>query len=157
MTINRSTLLILSMTAITTVTTAFAPSTAVSARGTQQQLYWMALPLHDAEAGKAASWAGARFGDEFLSSGHYSASETHGHTSSNAMDLPPSQHGGGTRAHHYTPSTTHPKSKSYQTSTWDGSAHTESGNDALEWSGARRGDYGVIGKKATPTAAQWHE
>ena len=96
-----------------------------------------------------------RFGDEFLSSGHYSASETHGHTSSNAMDLP-SQHG-GTRAHHYTPSTTHPKSKSYQTSTWDGSAHTESGNDALEWSGARRGDYGVIGKKATPTAAQWHE
>ena len=62
MTINRSTLLILSMTAITTVTTAFAPSTAaVSARrGTQQQLYSTALPLHDAEAGKAASWAGAR-------------------------------------------------------------------------------------------------
>jgi len=96
-----------------------------------------------------------RFGDEFLSSGHYSASETHGHTSSNAMDLPPSQNKGG--AHQYTPSTTHPKSKSYQTSTWDGSAHTESGNDDLEWSGARRGDYGVIGKKATPTAAQWHE
>jgi hypothetical protein len=61
MTINRSTLLILSMTAITTVTTAFAPSTAVSARrSSQQQLYSMALPLHDAEAGKAASWAGAR-------------------------------------------------------------------------------------------------
>ena len=71
------------------------------------------------------------------------------------MDLPPSQNKGG--AHQYTPSTTHPKSKSYQTSMWDGSAHTESGNDALEWSGARRGDYGVIGKKATPTAAQWHE
>jgi len=59
MTINRSTLLIL--TAMTTVITAFAPSTAsVSARGSQQQLYSMALPLHDAEAGKAASWAGAR-------------------------------------------------------------------------------------------------
>lgn len=58
--INRSTLLIL--TAITTVITAFAPSTSVStARGTQQQLYSMALPLHDAEAGKAASWAGARW------------------------------------------------------------------------------------------------
>ena len=50
------------MTAITTVITAFAPSTAaVSARrSSQQQLYSMALPLHDAEAGKAASWAGAR-------------------------------------------------------------------------------------------------
>lgn len=59
MMINRSTLLIL--TAITTVITAFAPSTSVStARGTQQQLHSMALPLHDAEAGKAASWAGAR-------------------------------------------------------------------------------------------------
>ena len=50
------------MTAITTVITAFAPSTAsVSARrSSQQQLYSMALPLHDVEAGKAASWAGAR-------------------------------------------------------------------------------------------------
>ena len=48
------------MTAITTVTTAFAPSTAVSARRSSQQQLYMALPLHDAEAGKAASWAGAR-------------------------------------------------------------------------------------------------
>ena len=70
---------------------------------------------HDAEAGKGASWSGARLGDEFLAiptggtgsgstsanamdaaaqprprsshTGHaYSASETHGATSANAQD-----------------------------------------------------------------------
>lgn len=98
-----------------------------------------------------------RYGaDTFLSTGHYSPSETHGTRSTNAMDAPPTHH--STAAHHYTRSTTHERANNViHTSTWVSSAHAKRGNDVLEWSGARRGDYGVIAQRAVPTASQWLE
>lgn len=99
-----------------------------------------------------------RFGDQFISTGHHwSPSETHGTRSSNAMDGP--AHGPtNPRSHHYTRSDTHERAKNVvHTSKWVSGAHAEAGNDAYEWSGARRGDYGVISRRAAPTASKWLE
>ncbi|KAL7491662.1 hypothetical protein ACHAWT_001943 [Skeletonema menzelii] len=153
------TLFLFLATATTSTILAFtSPHTVASARSSElhQTL------LHDAEAGKAASWAGARYGDTFLSTGHYSPSETHGTRSSNAMDSPATTtttiHNNHRSSHHYTPSTTHARAENLvHTSQWMNGAHVEAGNGALEWSGARRGDYGVIARKASPTASQWLE
>jgi hypothetical protein len=71
------------------------------------------------------------------------------------MDGPSSSGAGG--GHHYTRSETSPRSKSAHTSTWVSGAHAESGNSYGEWSGARRGDYGVIAKRAGPTHSPWLE
>mmetsp|Transcript_20687 Transcript_20687/g.29628 ORF Transcript_20687/g.29628 Transcript_20687/m.29628 type:complete len:151 (+) Transcript_20687:91-543(+) len=140
---------------LATSTSAFAPSHYASSNRSSELHQTL---LHDAEAGKATSWAGARYGDTFLSTGHYSPSETHGTRSTNAMDdAPPYSHSHA--AHHYTRSTTHERDNNViHTSTWVASAHAEKGNDVLEWSGARRGDYGVlVARRAAPTASQWLE
>mmetsp|Transcript_8409 Transcript_8409/g.12657 ORF Transcript_8409/g.12657 Transcript_8409/m.12657 type:complete len:148 (+) Transcript_8409:101-544(+) len=131
---------------------AFAPSSSPHASRSSELHQTL---LHDVEAGKATSWAGARYGDNFLSTGHYSPSETHGTRSTNAMDGTPSS-SSNPRSHHYTRSSTHARSdKVIHTSTWVSSAHAEVGNDMFEWSGARRGDYGVILRRTAPTASPW--
>mmetsp|Transcript_46580 Transcript_46580/g.97880 ORF Transcript_46580/g.97880 Transcript_46580/m.97880 type:complete len:147 (+) Transcript_46580:100-540(+) len=107
---------------------------------------------HDAEAGVGSSWAGARFGDEFLFTGHYSASTTHGTTSRNAMDYAENRNTG--RGHSYTASTTHER-VDRTASAW--THHADAGNGAREWAGARFGDYGNISVRAAPTPSQWHE
>ncbi|KAK1737708.1 hypothetical protein QTG54_011480 [Skeletonema marinoi] len=148
-------LFVLFLATITT-TSAFAPSSSPHASRSSELHQTL---LHDVEAGKATSWAGARYGDNFLSTGHYSPSETHGTRSTNAMDDTPSSPTSlPPRSHHYTRSSTHARSdKVIHTSTWVSSAHAEAGNDMFEWSGARRGDYGVIFRRAAPTASPWLE
>ena len=44
--------------------------------------------IHDVEEGIGSSWAGARYGDQFLHTGHWSQSETSGVTAYNSMDAP---------------------------------------------------------------------
>ena len=74
------------------------------------------------------------------------------------MDAPPQTHAHNSKSHHYTASTTHERAKNViHTSKWVSAAHAEAGNDVGEWSGARRGDYGVIAKRASPTASTWLE
>ena len=152
----RSTLFVF-LAAATSTVSAFAPQKNIAAPIKSSSELHQTL-LHDVEAGKAASWAGARYGDTFLSTGHYSPSETHGTTSTNAMDAPPQTHAHNSKSHHYTASTTHERAPNViHTSTWVSAAHAEAGNDVGEWSGARRGDYGVISRKASPTASTWLE
>jgi hypothetical protein len=162
-------LFVLFLATITT-TSAFAPSS--SPHSSRSSELHQTL-LHDVEAGKATSWAGARwvhsicyllvcgfvrkrrctsltplfsnmtcsssltfrhtfmhippptyerYGDNFLSTDHYSPSETHGTRSTNAMDDTPSS-SSNPRSHHYTRSSTHARSdKVIHTSTWVSSA-----------------------------------
>ncbi|EJK62455.1 hypothetical protein THAOC_16937 [Thalassiosira oceanica] len=92
------------------------------------------LRLHDVEASVgSASWAGARFGDEFLAAGllsfwtdrnstndssvipGYEAQCTHGHSSANSMDGSRAMPTGG---HGYSRTETHERSKSLHAPTW---------------------------------------
>ena len=95
-----------------------------------------------------------RFGDEYLSTGHWSESETSGTSATNAMD---GRDPSSTRVFQYTRSTTHGTSSanamdgrgstiSHSTThersnalstTWTPGQHADTGNSAYEWAGAR--------------------
>lgn len=112
------------------------------------------LRLHDVEASVgSASWAGARFGDEFLAAG-YEAQCTHGHSSANSMDGSRAMPTGG---HGYSRTETHERSKSLHAPTWVAGSHAEGGNSDFEWAGARYGDYAPISRSAAPTPSTWLE